>query len=203
VIQGTLLGDLQAVTQPVTCAQTLAVHKAMNLIKYHVGGLGNHEFNYGLPFLSQITNTDFGITGVTKPAGTCGAPQFPMVLTNVTGTTSNRPIFQPYTILQRDFAANKPDGSSTTVKLNVGVMSFVPPQILDWDQKYLAGKVAVSGAKEAATQYVPEIRSKGADLVVALSHGGWMSAPTARRWRTRVITSAGTGVDALLIGHRT
>jgi 2',3'-cyclic-nucleotide 2'-phosphodiesterase/3'-nucleotidase len=40
----------------------------MNAMKYDGGGFGNHEFNYGLPYLSQITNTDFGIPGVSKPA---------------------------------------------------------------------------------------------------------------------------------------
>src|SRR5450830_356600 len=80
VIQGTLLGDLQAVAAPVPCSGTLAVHKAMNALKYDGGGLGNHEFNYGLPFLSQVTNTDFGIPGVSKPAGACGAPTYPLVL---------------------------------------------------------------------------------------------------------------------------
>ncbi|MEG2963110.1 MAG: bifunctional metallophosphatase/5'-nucleotidase, partial [Janthinobacterium sp.] len=165
VIQGTLLADLQAVP----CSGTLAVHKAMNALKYDAGGMGNHEFNYGLPYLSQITNTDFGIPGVAKPTGTCGAPAFPSVLSNVVGVASGKPIFQPYTLLPRDFTATAPDGSKLTVKINVGVLSFVPPQILEWDQKVLAGKVRVSGVQEEAKQYVPELRNKGADLFVALS----------------------------------
>src|SRR5471032_2180884 len=37
VIQGTLLGDLQAVASPVPCSGTLAVHKAMNALKYDGG----------------------------------------------------------------------------------------------------------------------------------------------------------------------
>ena len=172
VIQGTLLADLQAVAAPVPCSGTLAVHKAMNALKYDAGGMGNHEFNYGLPYLSQITNTDFGIPGVAKPTGTCGAPAFPSVLSNVVGVSSGKPIFQPYTLLPRDFTATAPDGSKLSVKINVGVLSFVPPQILEWDQKVLAGKVSVTGVQEAAKQYVPELRNKGADLVVALSHGG-------------------------------
>lgn len=201
VIQGTLLADLQAVASPVTCSQTLAVHKAMNAIKYDAGGLGNHEFNYGLPFLSQVTNTDFGIPGVSKPSGTCGAPSYPLVLTNVTGAASGKPIFQPYTILPRDFTATKPDGTTTKVKINVGVMSFVPPQIMDWDQKNLAGKVAVTGSKESAQQYIPEMRAKGADLVVALSHGGLDPSPYSPKMENQSYHLAGTGVDALLIGH--
>jgi 2',3'-cyclic-nucleotide 2'-phosphodiesterase/3'-nucleotidase len=200
-IQGSLLGDLQAVAAPVPCGATLAIHKAMNALKYDGGGIGNHEFNYGLPFLSQVTNTEFGIPGVSKPAGACGAPTYPLVLSNVTGVASQKPIFPPYALLARDFAATGPDGSKLTVKINIGIMSFVPPQILDWDQKHLAGKVAVVGAREAATQYVPELRAKGADVVVALSHGGLDTSAYSPKMENQSYHLAGTGIDALLIGH--
>jgi len=201
VIQGTLLGDLQAVTKPVGCADTMAIHKAMNAMKYDGGGFGNHEFNYGLPLLSQITNTDFGIPGVSKPAGTCGGPNFPLVLSNVTGVASGKPIVQPYSLLPRTFSAVTPDGNKLDVKINVGIMSFVPPQILDWDQKNLAGKVAVTGVQEAANQYVPELRSKGADLVVALSHGGLDPSTYSPKMENGSYHLTSTGIDALLVGH--
>ncbi|HEX5344572.1 MAG TPA: bifunctional 2',3'-cyclic-nucleotide 2'-phosphodiesterase/3'-nucleotidase [Duganella sp.] len=200
-IQGTLLGDLQAVTKPIPCSDTLAVHKVMNAMKFDGGGFGNHEFNYGLPYLSQVTNTDFGIPGVSKPSGTCGAPSFPLVLTNVTGVASGKPIVQPYTLLPRTFSATAPDGSKLDVKLNVGIMSFVPPQILEWDQKNLAGKVAVTGVQEAAKQYVPELRSKGADLVVALSHGGLDPSTYSPKMENGSYHLTTTGIDALMIGH--
>jgi 2',3'-cyclic-nucleotide 2'-phosphodiesterase/3'-nucleotidase len=201
VIQGTLLADLQAVTRPIPCTDTLAVHKAMNALAYDGGGFGNHEFNYGLPFLSQVTNTDLGIPGISKPAGTCGAPKFPLVLSNVTGVASGKPIFAPYALLPRAFVATAPDGSSTNVLLHIGIMSFVPPQILEWDQKNLAGKVAVSGAKEAAQQYIPELRAKGADVIVALSHGGLDPAAYSPKMENQSYHLAGTGIDALMIGH--
>ena len=201
VIQGTLLADLQAVAAPVPCSGTLAVYKAMNALKYDAGGMGNHEFNYGLPYLSQITNTDFGIPGVAKPAAACGAPAFPLMLSNVVGVASQKPIFQPYALLPRDFSAVAPDGSKLSVKLNIGVLSFVPPQILEWDQKNLAGKVAVTGVQEAAKQYVPELRGKGADLVVALSHGGLDTAPYSPKMENGSYHLTGTGIDALMIGH--
>jgi 2',3'-cyclic-nucleotide 2'-phosphodiesterase / 3'-nucleotidase len=200
-IQGTLLGDLQAVTKPIPCAETMAVHKAMNAMKYDGGGFGNHEFNYGLPLLSQITNTDFGIPGVAKPSGTCGAPAFPLALTNVTGVASGKPIVQPYVVLPRTFSATAPDGSKFDVKMNIGLLSFVPPQILEWDQKNLAGKVAVTGVQEAAKQYVPELRAKGADLVVALSHGGLDPSPYSPKMENGSYHLTTTGIDALMIGH--
>jgi 2',3'-cyclic-nucleotide 2'-phosphodiesterase/3'-nucleotidase len=202
-IQGTLLGDLQAVTSPVPCSATLAIHKAMNSMKFDAGGMGNHEFNYGLPYLSQVTNTEFGIPGVSKPAGNCGAPAFPLVLTNVTGVASDKPIFSPYTLLAREFAGTGPDGKPVSVKLNIGVISFVPPQILEWDQKNLAGKVAVSGAVEAARKYVPELRAKGANLVVALSHGGLDTSAYSPKMENASyhLTTPGMDIDALMIGH--
>ncbi|MEO5932261.1 MAG: bifunctional 2',3'-cyclic-nucleotide 2'-phosphodiesterase/3'-nucleotidase [Duganella sp.] len=200
-IQGTLLGDLQAATKPIPCSDTMAVHKVMNAMKYDGGGFGNHEFNYGLPLLSQITNTDFGIPGVAKPSGTCGAPTFPLALTNVAGVASGKPIVQPYALLPRTFSATTPDGGKLDVKMNIGLLSFVPPQILEWDQKNLAGKVVVTGVREAATQYVPELRAKGADLVVALSHGGLDPSPYSPKMENGSYHLSTTGIDALLIGH--
>lgn len=200
VIQGTLLGDYQALEAPVTCSGTLAVHKVMNALKYDGAGVGNHEFNYGLNFLSQITNTDFGVEGVQKGSN-CGAPNFPVVLSNVVGVTSQKPIFNPYSILPKQFTAIKPDGSSMNVRLNVGIMGFVPPQVMDWDQKHLAGKVMVNGVQESSLKYVPELRSKGADLIVALSHGGLDASPYSPKMENGSLHLASTGIDALMLGH--
>jgi 2',3'-cyclic-nucleotide 2'-phosphodiesterase/3'-nucleotidase len=200
VIQGTLLGDYQAVAAPVTCSGTLAVHKVMNALKYDGAGMGNHEFNYGLDFLSQITNTDFGVPGVQK-GSSCGAPNFPLVLSNVVGASSGKPIFNPYALIAKQFTATKPDGGSMNVALNVGIISFVPPQVMDWDQKNLAGKVIVNGVQESALKYVPEMRSKGADLVVALSHGGLDASPYSPKMENGSLYLASTGIDALMLGH--
>jgi 2',3'-cyclic-nucleotide 2'-phosphodiesterase/3'-nucleotidase len=200
VVQGTLLGDYQATAAPISCSGTLAVHKVMNALKYDGGGMGNHEFNYGLNFLSQITNTDFGIPGIQKAAN-CGAPDFPLVLSNVIGVASQKPIFNPYAIINKQFTATKPDGTTMSVSVNVGIMSFVPPQIMDWDQTNLSGYVSVSGVQEAANTYVPVLRSKGADLVVALSHGGLDASPYSPKMENGSLYLAKTGIDALLLGH--
>ncbi|MFZ6655966.1 bifunctional 2',3'-cyclic-nucleotide 2'-phosphodiesterase/3'-nucleotidase [Undibacterium sp. TJN19] len=199
-IQGTLLGDYQALAAPVTCSGTLAVYKVMNALKYDGASTGNHEFNYGLNFLSQITNTDFGLADVSKP-NNCGAPNFPVVLSNVVGASTQKPIFNPYSLITKQFTATKPDGSNMTVKLNVGIMGFVPPQIMDWDQKSLAGKLVVNGVQESANKYVPELRGKGADLVVALSHGGLDASPYSPKMENGSLYLTSTGIDALMLGH--
>ena len=50
----------------------LAVYDRLTgALKYDAGGMGNHEFNYGLAYLSQITNTDRG-AGDSQLAPLCG-----------------------------------------------------------------------------------------------------------------------------------
>ncbi len=56
-IQGTALADYQALVAPLRCDQTLAVYKVMNKLGVEGGGIGNHEFNYGLKYLSQVTGS--------------------------------------------------------------------------------------------------------------------------------------------------
>ena len=199
-IQGTLLGDYQAVAAPIPCNQTLALHKVMNALQYDGGGLGNHEFNYGLPLLSQVTNTDMGVPGVTKAAN-CGAPNYPLVLSNVDGVASGKPIFNPYALIDKQFTATKPDGGTIAVKIKVGLLGFVPPQIMQWDQKNLEGKVVVNGVVESATKYIPEMRSKGANLVVALSHGGLDASAYSPKMENGSLHLTKTGIDALMVGH--
>src|SRR5260221_8057053 len=58
-IQGTVLADYQAQVKRVPCDQELAVYKAMDALGYDAGTIGNHEFNYGPEFLSQVTGTPF------------------------------------------------------------------------------------------------------------------------------------------------
>ena len=200
-IQGTLLGDFQTSAQPILCSATLAIHKVMNALKFDGGSLGNHEFNYGLPFLSQVLNSDLGVAGVSK-SGNCGAPAFPTVVSNVNSVASQLPILKPWAVVPKTFTATGPDGQSLNVNFNVGILGFVPPQVMDWDQKNLAGKVYVNGVVESATKYVPEVRSQGADLVVAISHGGLDASDYSPKMENGSFhLTKVAGIDALLAGH--
>ncbi|POZ61448.1 bifunctional 2',3'-cyclic-nucleotide 2'-phosphodiesterase/3'-nucleotidase [Chromobacterium alticapitis] len=200
LIQGTALGDYQAAVNPVKCADTLAVHKVMNYLKYDAGTIGNHEFNYGLPFLSQVTNTDFRLNNISKPNG-CGAPSYPLVLANVNNLADGKPIFQPYTMLKRTFSGVAPNGTVIQVPLSIGVIGFTPPTIMDWDKKNLQGQVITAGVKETAQTYIPQMRQQGADLVVALSHGGLDPSAYSPTMENGSWHLTKTGIDALLIGH--
>ena len=203
-IQGTALSDYQAMVSPITCDQTLAIYKVMNAAKYDGGGIGNHEFNDGLPYLSQVTGNTFNVDGLPDPATQkkCAGPNFPQVLANVISAKTNAPLFQPYTIITKTVTATAPDGSTITAPVKVGIISFTPPTITSWDKRWLDGKVYTVGIKETAAKYIPEMRAKGADLVVAISHGGLDNStysPTMENgswWLSTV-----PGIDAMLIGH--
>ncbi|MGS1010804.1 5'-nucleotidase C-terminal domain-containing protein [Achromobacter anxifer] len=211
-IQGTALSDYQALVKPVQCSDMLAIYKQMKLLAYDAATLGNHEFNYGLPFLSQITDTNFGLAGIgkgtaqTNPAGAkdCAAPGFPFVSANVVSAASKQPIFKPWVLLNKTFKATDPNGKQIDVALKVGVIGFAPPPILQWDKANLEGHVEVAGWKESAQRYVPEMRAAGADLVVALAHGGidMLTAYSPAMENGAGYLSQVPGIDALITGHQ-
>ena len=200
-IQGSALADYQAQANPIACSQVLAMYKVMNDAGYDGAGIGNHEFNYGLPYLNQVTGSQFNVEGVAA-ASPCAGPKFPQVLANVISVKSGAPLFNPYQIISKTFSARKADGSATQVTLKIGIIGFTPPTILAWDKRWLDGKVTTRGVVETAQKYVPEMRAKGADLIVAISHGGLDNASYAPdmengNWHLSKVP----GIDAMLIGH--
>ncbi|GAB7126821.1 bifunctional 2',3'-cyclic-nucleotide 2'-phosphodiesterase/3'-nucleotidase [Silvimonas sp. JCM 19000] len=211
-IQGTVLSDYQALINPVQCSDMLAVYKQMNQLGYDAGTMGNHEFNYGLPFLSQVTNTDFKLAGISKGtsktnpgnAATCAAPSFPFVSANVVSAATQTPIFKPYQILDRTFKAKDANGKLFDATLKVGVIGFAPPPIMQWDKGNLEGHVLVTGWKETAQKYIPEMKAAGADIIVALAHGGIdMVTPYAPDMENGAgYLSQVPGIDVLLTGHQ-
>ncbi|XQU71858.1 hypothetical protein OJJOAM_004647 [Cupriavidus sp. H18C1] len=148
-IQGTALADYQAQVNPLKCGDTLAMYKVMNAAKFDGAGIGNHEFNYGLPFLNQITGSRFDLDGMPEPAAQtpCAGPTFPQVLANVHSVKSKAPLFQPYTIITKTLAATAPGGKAVTVPIKVGIIGFAPPAIMTWDKRWLDGKVYTVGAR--------------------------------------------------------
>lgn len=156
VIQGSPLGDYMA-AKGLKEGDVHPVYKAMNTLNYAVGNLGNHEFNYGLDFLHKAL---------------AGA-KFPYVNANIIDAKTGKPMFTPY--LLQDTRVVDSDGQSHT--LRIGYIGFVPPQIMTWDKANLNGKVTVNDITETARKYIPEMRAKGADVVVVVAHSGLSADP--------------------------
>ncbi len=188
LIQGNPLGDYVATVDPLQQGETHPVYKAMNLLDYDAGNLGNHEFNYGLDFLD------------TSLAGS----NFPYVNANVyvddqdQDESNDKNLFTPYLILDKEVTDNS--GAKHTLK--VGVIGFVPPQIVQWDKAKLEGKVVVKDIVKTAEKFVPEMKVKGADIVVAIPHSGFENIPQADKMENSVLyLSKVKDINAILFGH--
>ena len=199
-IQGSVLADWQAQVQKMPCNRELAVYRAMDAIGYDGGTIGNHEFNYGLGWLSQVTGTPMDVAGGTHMR--CDGPHFPLVLANVDSTRDGKPIFRPWTMVTKDIAVTLPGGKTGKVPLHVAIIGFTPPPIMQWDKHNLDGKVVADGVVEAARKYLPQIEAQHPDLVVALVHGGLDTAPYTPTLENAGWYLAGVpGIDVMLLGH--
>jgi 2',3'-cyclic-nucleotide 2'-phosphodiesterase/3'-nucleotidase len=199
-IQGTALADYQALVKPIGCEDELAIYRAMDALAYDGGTIGNHEFNYGLPFLAQVTGRPMAVDGI--PAKPCASPHYPLVLSNVDSTRDGKPIYPPYAVLDRTLTLHDAAGRETTAPIRIGIIGFTPPPITDWDRRNLEGKVATQGLVEAARRYLPQLRAQNVDLVIAISHGGIDVAPYGSMMENaNWYLAQEPGIDALLLGH--
>ncbi|CUA83160.1 2',3'-cyclic-nucleotide 2'-phosphodiesterase/5'-or 3'-nucleotidase, 5'-nucleotidase family [Gulbenkiania indica] len=182
LLQGSPMGDLVARIKPLKAGETHPAYRVMNALAYDAGNLGNHEFNFGLPFLMRSLK---------------GAA-FPVVSANVVQANTGKPLRPPYVLLKRTLK----DEDGKPQRLTIGVIGFVPPQIMQWDKANLEGRVRTLDIVETARRYVPEMRRKGADLVVAVAHSGFEKGETPRFAENSVAGLAEVpGIDALLFGH--
>ncbi|OXC00491.1 MULTISPECIES: bifunctional 2',3'-cyclic-nucleotide 2'-phosphodiesterase/3'-nucleotidase [Bacillus] len=194
-LQGTPLGDYVAnkIKDPknrVDPSYTHPLYRLMNLMKYDVISLGNHEFNYGLDYLNKvIEKTDF-----------------PVINSNVyiddhDGNDENDEHYfdRPYHILEKEVVDEA--GQKQIVK--IGVMGFVPPQIMNWDKANLEGKVKAKDIVQTAKKLVPEMKAQGADIIVALAHSGVDKSGYNEGMENAsfYLAKQVPGVDAVLMGH--
>ncbi|MEO6625146.1 MAG: bifunctional 2',3'-cyclic-nucleotide 2'-phosphodiesterase/3'-nucleotidase [Burkholderiaceae bacterium] len=188
LLQGNPMGDVVAKVRPLQDGQTHPAYKVMNQLGYDAANLGNHEFNYGLPFLRR------SIQGANFPYVNAN------VLVDDKEKNSANPThaFTPYVLLDREFR----DVQGRPQRLKVGVIGFVPPQIMQWDKANLEGRVVVRDMVEMARKYVPEMRAKGANLVVVIPHSGFEKGEVGQFGENAVSRLAEVpGVDAILFGH--
>jgi 2',3'-cyclic-nucleotide 2'-phosphodiesterase / 3'-nucleotidase len=188
LIQGNPLGDVVARIKPFKQGDVHPAYKVMNQMGYDAANLGNHEFNFGLDFLRR----------------TIATAKFPYVNANVYVDDKDKDganakhAFTPYLILDRTFV----DSEGKQQAMKIGVIGFVPPQIMQWDRQHLSGKVITRDMVEVAKKYVPEMRAKGAQLVVAIPHSGFEKGDVAAFAENAVSKLADIpGIDAILFGH--
>ncbi len=185
-LQGTPLSDLTAQSGSGWNGPHPAI-TAMNLLGYDAATLGNHEFNFGLSWLSRaLSDADFPVASANA-------------IIRMGETPDRDETFVPPTfILERSVLAE--DGS--THNLRIGIIGLLPPQITTWDQCHLKGQLRSRCMVEAAMAHVPILRAKGADIVVALAHTGIDPDWHHPKMENGALPLASVpGIDAILAGH--
>ncbi|MDM5189833.1 bifunctional 2',3'-cyclic-nucleotide 2'-phosphodiesterase/3'-nucleotidase [Bacillus sp. DX4.1] len=186
-LQGTPLGDYVA-QKGLNGNYVHPLYRLMNIMKYDVISLGNHEFNYGLDYLNKAI----------------GKTEFPVINSNVykddhdNNEENDQNYFKPYHVFEKEVE----DEAGQKHKVKVGVMGFVPPQIMSWDKANLEGKVKAKDIVQSAKKMIPKMKAEGADIIVALAHSGIdtngynVGMENASFHLTEI-----PGIDAVLTGH--
>ncbi|MCF2870524.1 bifunctional 2',3'-cyclic-nucleotide 2'-phosphodiesterase/3'-nucleotidase [Octadecabacter sp. G9-8] len=186
-LQGNPMGDYIAYERGMAEGDTHPVIAAMNTLGFDASTLGNHEFNYGLDFLMK----------------SLAGAEFPVVNANIalemgSDPTRDKTLIPPFVILDHTVT----DGSGTDHAIKVGLIGFVPPQVMNWDRRHLEGNVQARDIIETAKAYIPVMKEQGADIIVALSHSGIGSADHTDGMENASVPLAGLdGIDAILTGH--
>ena len=155
-----------------------AIMKIMNAAGYDVVTLGNHEFDYGFPQLYS----------------NLGELKAKVVDCNLIDLRTGRTLFDAYTIM--DFGGTKVGffGISTPNSIN----SSTPTFFTDEEGNFIYG-FCTDSLFTRIQSTVDEMRAKGADYVIALSHIG--IAEDIKGLTSFTIASQTSGIDVILDGH--
>jgi 2',3'-cyclic-nucleotide 2'-phosphodiesterase (5'-nucleotidase family) len=115
---------------------------AMNAMRYDAAAIGNHEYNYGVPYLERAVSQ----------------AKFPMLSAN-TWTPDDRHKFKPWTIVERQ-------------GVKIGIVGATTPGVMVWDAVNVAGRVKLTDIVPAVRTAVEEVKAAGANVVVVSVHSG-------------------------------
>ncbi len=155
------------------------VMAAMRAMQYDAAAVGNHEFNYGLPFLEKVI----------PQAG------FPFLAAN-----AHRPngahAFPSWTLVTRG-------------PVKVGIVGATTPGSMVWDRDNLKDRLVIRDIVPDVRAAVSDVRAAGADVVVVTMHSGLDGASSYDTVGTGVpsenvaarVAREVPGVDVILFGH--
>ncbi len=115
---------------------------AMNAIGYDAMAIGNHEYNYGVPYLERAV----------------AQAKFPMLSAN-TYKPDGTHKFRPWTIVERQ-------------GVKIGIIGATTPGVMVWDAENVRGRVQLGDIIVAVRKAVDEVRAAGAEIVIVTAHAG-------------------------------
>ncbi|MER2064555.1 MAG: metallophosphoesterase, partial [Alkalibacterium sp.] len=152
----------------------------VNEMKFDAGVIGNHEFNYGLPYLNSAVDS----------------AAYPFLCANILTDEGKTAFGEPYRIFDKE-------------GIKVAVLGLTTQYIPHWEHpENYAGLTFVS-ALTAAREYVPLLREQ-ADIIVVSYHGGFeKDLTTGQPTETLTGENEGyeilnevEGIDVFLSGHQ-
>ncbi|MFD1795673.1 bifunctional 2',3'-cyclic-nucleotide 2'-phosphodiesterase/3'-nucleotidase [Paracoccus aurantiacus] len=152
---------------------------ALNRLKFDAATLGNHDFAHGTEFLRRVLRD----------------AQHPVTLANA-GLMNGAAIWSESVILPRRMR----DAEGRMHDLSIGVFGVAPPQTVEWEAD-LARDLSTEDVVIAAHRAVSSLRARGADVIIALSHGGHGNGPSPRAENAAGVIARIDGVDAVIAGH--
>ncbi len=155
------------------------VMAAMNAMHYDASAVGNHEFNYGVPFLDR----------------TIAQATFPFLATNAYRPDGSH-AFRGWTMLARGTA-------------KIAVVGATTPGSMVWDRDNLSGRIVIRDIVPEVRAAVAEARGAGADVVLVTMHSGLDGGSSYDTVSTGVpsenvaarVAREVPGIDLIVFGH--
>ena len=177
IIQGNALGLVATrVAAPESPHPVIA---AMNAMRYDAAAVGNHEFNYGVPFLERIARQ----------------ADFPLLAANARRPDGSR-AFRAWTLVDRG-------------GVKVGIVGATTPGAMVWDRDNLRGRIVIGDIVPAVREAVADARAAGAQVIVVTMHSGLNEPATYDTVSTGLpsdnvaarVAREVPGVDVIAYGH--
>jgi 2',3'-cyclic-nucleotide 2'-phosphodiesterase (5'-nucleotidase family) len=161
--------------------RTNPIVAAMNVMHYDAAAIGNHEYNYGVPYLDSAV----------KQA------RFPFLSANTYRIDpAGIHAYSPWTIVERS-------------GLKVGIVGATTPGVALWDAENIRGRLRFGDIVAAIRDAVREARAARADIVLVTVHSGLNEPSSYDTVSTGVpsenvaarVASEVPGIDLVLYGH--
>ncbi len=152
---------------------------AMNAMRYDAAAIGNHEFNYGVPFLDRVLRE----------------AKFPFLAANAVRPDGGR-AYPAWAMVERE-------------GVRIGIVGATTPGAMVWDRDNLAGKVVLQDIVAAVRAAVTDVRAAGAAIVLVTMHSGLDGPASYDTVTTNVpsenvaarVAHEVPGIDLIVYGH--
>ncbi len=174
LVQGTPMATLHARERPGTPHPMVRI---LDRLGCRAMVVGNHDFNFGLPFLEAMRQ----------------AAGFPVLGANVLGP-AGKPYLDPYVGFRRGGR-------------RVAILGITSPQVPRWEEPWNFEGLTFRDAVETVRAWVPRLRAKYDAIVVAAHMGwegvtdGGLEDPVPPENDVARLVDEVEGLDAVLMGH--